>query len=127
MTEQTPEIKFNYFLETVNNGSTDQPEDLMGYIFESGFIVRGRPVFGVVPDEFKGRQALWVTRDEDEFVCVAPAKVEGDQVVWEKNNLVTPFRPFTVQRLKPLIDQVPERIPLAKVTIPESKNHPDKV
>lgn len=119
--------EFNYFLETVNNGSADQPEDLMAYIFESGLIVRGMPVFGVMRNEYRGKQALWVTKGADEFVCVAPAKVDGDQVIWERDNLITPFRPGTKIRLATFINQIPERIPITAVTIPEPKDHLDKI
>ena len=119
---------FKYYLETVNNVNADQPMDLTAYLFDSGLIARGRPCLGVSVEHSKGKQALWVTMGEkDEFVCVAPARVEGDEIVWDRDDLITPFRGSTKERLAPFINQVPTRIPLLDVIIPEPRDHPDKI
>lgn len=120
------EPKFEYFLETVNNGAVEEVSDTMAYLFESGQIARGVPHLGVVPDQFKGRQALWVTRGTD-TIFVAPATVEGDEVVVDKNRLITPFRTSVLAQRKPYIDIIPSRIALTEVTIPDPVDHPDKI
>lgn len=126
--ERGPELqqqpRFVFYLETVVKPDPEQVHaaadiDRDVYQFESGHDAVGRPVLGVVP----GSKVVWITLEDGQTsVGVMTARQEGDKLIIDKNNLITPVLMGRAWEMNTpfmkLYNQIPHEVPMSSVVIP---------